>query len=155
MSGDCIEWMGSLDGGGYGQFRRQGRLLKAHRHAWEQANGRKITDGLFVLHTCDNRACINPDHLFLGTNQDNMDDMVRKGRSLHRYGSSNPNAKLSSGQRELIAAFKLRHPPRRGRQAGAGNVGTNVFLSRWFGVSVSAIERALARKMTGEAVLCT
>jgi hypothetical protein len=149
MTSECVEWGGSKDGSGYGQFRRRGKNFRAHRDAWEQANGRPVPDGMFVLHKCDNRACINPDHLFLGTNKDNMADMVSKGRSLHRHGPKNPNAKLSASQREVILEFAKRHPPKRGRQSGAGNVGTNAFLSRWFGVSVSAIERIVARCAAG------
>lgn len=73
--------------------------MKAHRAAWELAYPEAcIPKGLFVLHKCDVRHCCRPDHLFLGTQQDNMDDMVSKGRSLCRKGEDGPNSKLTWSQ---------------------------------------------------------
>lgn len=76
---ECWEWVASGDSDGYGQLMVGKRMKKAHRVAWELANG-PIPDGSFVCHHCDNPSCVRPSHLFLGSNSENMRDMVRKGR---------------------------------------------------------------------------
>ena len=77
----CWEFTGSTAQGGYGSIydHSKRRYVKAHRASWELKNG-PIPDGLCVLHHCDNPPCVNPDHLFLGTHQDNVDDRECKGR---------------------------------------------------------------------------
>lgn len=72
---DCWFWRGRCTGDGYPRWG----MSYAHRMAWKLARG-PIPDGLFVLHRCDNPSCVNPDHLFVGTQSDNMRDMVEKGR---------------------------------------------------------------------------
>lgn len=75
----CLEWTRSKNDRGYGKIRARGRLMYAHRLSYELAIGPVPTE-LMVLHRCDNRCCINPDHLFLGTHQENMDDRDAKAR---------------------------------------------------------------------------
>lgn len=77
-AGGCWIWSGLLTNTGYGRYGKGGR--RAHRIAYEIAFG-SVPDGMCVLHKCDVPSCVRPDHLFLGTQADNMRDMARKGRA--------------------------------------------------------------------------
>jgi hypothetical protein len=100
--GGCMLWTGCRFKDGYGQIRRFGRNLRAHRFSYEKSFG-PIGDSLCVLHRCDVPACVNPEHLFLGTNQENMDDKVAKGRACNRRrGETNSDAKLTSADVRFI-----------------------------------------------------
>jgi hypothetical protein len=77
--GGCHEWQGALTYNGYGRIGVNGKVQRAHRVAYELAHG-PIPEGIVVCHRCDNPRCCNPDHLFLGTTQENVDDKVQKGR---------------------------------------------------------------------------
>lgn len=77
---DCWNWSGTYDNHGYGRFRYDGRKWRAHRLAWLFSIG-FIPGSLHVLHKCDNPKCCNPNHLWLGTHQDNIDDREKNGRN--------------------------------------------------------------------------
>jgi hypothetical protein len=94
--GNCWVWKRAKNEHGYGDFRTFGDHDKAHRVAWQIKHG-GITKKVFVLHKCDNPACVNPSHLFTGTQKDNIQDMIRKGRHGYtpHYGENNGYSKLT------------------------------------------------------------
>lgn len=93
----CIEWMGCRKDDGYGHIRVGFKMVTTHRAAWEEARG-AIPDGMCVLHRCDNPPCINLDHLFLGTQIENIADMNAKGRQVPSKGEQNGRVKLTEEQ---------------------------------------------------------
>lgn len=99
----CWLWTGAKGGGGYGAIKFEGKVVRAHRISWELVNG-PIHDGLFVLHRCDVRLCVNPKHLFLGTHEDNMRDCSRKQRTT--LGEKQGRAKLKSS--DVLEIRRLR-----------------------------------------------
>jgi hypothetical protein len=116
---DCWEWIGLLDEHGYGKYSAR----VASRVAWELTFG-PIPEGLFVLHRCDNPPCCRPDHLFLGTNADNMADAAAKGRKRNTW---------SKGPRVLDPAIV------RAVFERAGEPGADV--ARALGISPAAVSR--------------
>ena len=81
---ECWNRTASKNHKGYGQFSKgtgvsDRKIVRSHRYAYESQSG-EIPDGMLVCHTCDNPGCCNPAHLFLGTDQDNVKDMIKKGR---------------------------------------------------------------------------
>jgi len=99
----CWNWLLSVDIGGYGQINHRGLNRAAHRTIWENTHG-PILHGLCVCHKCDNRRCINPAHLFLGTQKQNLHDAKQKGRTsppprnVHLVGERCPWVKLTDNQ---------------------------------------------------------
>ncbi len=97
----CKLWLGAKTQRGYGVILLRDRKMLAHRLAWEIANG-PVQDGLYVLHKCDIKPCVNPEHLFLGTHEDNMADMYAKGLQSNRARTRNGRAVLTELQVESI-----------------------------------------------------
>ena len=124
----CWEWRGRLLRSGYAHISVNAKLELAHRVSWIFANG-AIPDGLWVLHHCDNRRCVRPDHLFLGTRADNLSDMDSKGRRAR--GEKIARAKLTeTGVREIRTRF------------ASGE--RRIDLARHFGVSFGAISAVVS-----------
>lgn len=101
----CWEWIAGKNSSGYGLFNYLGKPISSHRVSWLLHNG-DIPNELYVLHKCDNRTCVNPDHLFLGTHKDNQEDKIKKGRQWHPYGIKNKKAKLNL---ELVNEIKKKY----------------------------------------------
>jgi hypothetical protein len=125
--GGCWVWMGTTTVRGYGQLIKDTKKLSAHRASYEAFVG-PIPKGINVCHTCDNVSCVNPNHLFLGTQKQNLQDMARKGRSTR--GEKNARSKLSEEQVNQIRMMD----------------GTCSFISKIFNVSSSAISAIKLKK---------
>lgn len=85
---ECWNWVGAIDTPKYGAFKYNGKKVNSHRMAWFLTYGE--FPELLVLHSCDNRKCCNPKHLFLGTHKDNVQDMISKNRVNYKKGSEHP-----------------------------------------------------------------
>lgn len=136
----CWVWSGYCSRAGYGTLRdgsrtdKTRRLLKPHRVSWVLHNG-PIPDGLLVCHHCDNPPCVNPQHLFLGTDKANIQDASRKGRLVGRIsGEHNGRARLTA--RDIYA---IRHSYKEGHISQGA-------LGAIYGVSGAHIDRILHRQ---------
>ena len=123
---ECWEWKGAKIRTGYGRFKVGGKMVYTHRWSYERYRS-EIPDGMFVCHHCDNPACVNPLHLFLGTQADNMADRDAKGRQIK--GEAHSGAKLTEAD---VVAIKRR------LQAGGE---THKAIATDYGVSQRLISR--------------
>lgn len=130
----CWEWTGARVPNGYGNISINGRVVLVHRYSYEIAyNNVLLPPYLLVCHTCDNRKCVNPAHLFLGTHKDNSEDMVKKGRV--SKGEALPQSKLTQKQVDDIRVDRAF-----GRHSQSE-------LARTYGVSQQTISDVLTGKI--------
>jgi hypothetical protein len=131
----CWEWAAGCSRAGYGSIGintgKTWKIVNSHRWMWEFVHG-PIPDNLCVLHKCDNRKCVRPDHLFLGDRLDNANDMLAKGRKAVFKGATNGRAKLTEND---VLAIRAAYTPRKG---GA--------LARFYGVTRTQISSVVTRK---------
>lgn len=144
ICGQCWVWTGATDKDGYGKVKHNREHLRTHRVAYQLVIG-EIPDGMMVLHECDNPTCVEPSHLFLGTVQDNNDDMNQKGRGKSCPGDLNGSRlhpeRLSRGEKHgsLIAAKCPR--------------GTTHYKSRFTKEDIRSIRARVAAGVTQAAIV--
>jgi hypothetical protein len=127
----CWEWTAACDKNGYGWFWMDGENLASHRASWILHKG-PIPEGKLVCHKCDNPPCINPDHLFLGTAQDNSSDAKKKGRTLR--GICHPRAVITP---EIANRIRTQYQFRKT---------THVMLAERYGIGRTLVQHVLYRK---------
>ena len=132
--GACLIWQGSRGGNGYGTVRRNKAYIYVHRLAWEATYGH-IPNGLFVMHKCDVPLCIEPTHLMLGTNADNLRDASAKGRIPN--GERRENSILTES---AVKEMRERY--------AAGGIGLES-LGKKYGVCFSVARRVIRRETWG------
>jgi hypothetical protein len=126
--GECWEWQASLKNNGYGQFGLNGRVMGSHRASYIMNFG-EIPARLDVCHKCDNPKCVNPNHLFLGTRSDNMQDCSSKGRIAR--GETVSSSKLTELQ--VIEIHSLKGSASLSNVARTYNVSTATIICIWHG----------------------
>jgi hypothetical protein len=131
---ECWPWKGSRKPDGYGNFKLHGRALNAHRVMWIFEHGPISDTKILVCHTCDNRSCVNPNHLFLGTHSDNAQDMKSKGRGRGGRLSARPWLRKFSDE-EISIIRKLNDEGYSSRN-----------IANQFGCSHSSIQKIYKRK---------
>ena len=131
---ECWEWGAYIHHSGYGHIQIGRNSYRAHRISWELNVG-EIPEGMCVLHTCDNRICVNPNHLFLGTYKDNAVDRDKKKRGVIP-DNSGENHGMSKLKEEDI--FKIRYFYRRGKSPTE--------IAKWFPVDRRTVSKIVNRK---------
>ena len=107
---DCWEWKRGRVGKGYGAYYPNGKGSQRYAHIVAvEKDGREVPDGLVVMHTCDNPPCVNPAHLVVDTQRENLLDMQRKGRKVQVRREGHPRAKLTE---EQVVEIRKRYPTR-------------------------------------------
>ena len=128
----CWGWSGLISNKGYSSINIRGAKTGAHRASWMIHNGH-IPDGIFVCHRCNNRSCTNPNHLFLGTHQDNMDDMIKKGRTKILRGEDCPWTNLDNKTVSRIKADLKKNIP-------------NKYIIKIYGISKGVLDKIKSGK---------
>lgn len=143
---DCWEWSGARIRNGYGRFWTGEREMKAHRYSYELHVG-PIPDGLLVCHSCDNPPCVNPAHLWVGTNDDNMADKKAKGRNPtgDANGSRRFIERMPRGERHSAATITNRQASEIIAAYEAGGV-TQTQLAARYGASQSTVGNIVNRQ---------
>lgn len=132
LVGACLIWTSSKNHKGYGLFRNDDqRQVPAHQWAYDHFYGDRAP-GAHVLHLCDTPLCVNPKHLFQGTNQDNVDDKMAKGRHGGGRGETHGNSKLSYDDVRHIRS--------------ASDIVSGDMLAELYGVSAGTISQVRSRK---------
>lgn len=101
LDDSCWNWTSTMNSEGYGMLSMNGKLIRAHRISFRMFRG-ELLHGMEVCHRCDNRLCVRPSHLFLGTHKDNMQDMFKKNRRRTVRGEASGRAKLTEEQVKQI-----------------------------------------------------
>ena len=129
-TGYCWEWIGHKNNG-YGSIKTGGKECRAHRISYVLHFGPISPPSLLVCHKCDNRSCVNPEHLFLGTHKDNSQDALKKGRIKHRIGLDSPISVLTE---KMVAEIKSLY--------STGEI-SQIKIAKKFGISQQTVSNVI------------
>jgi len=144
---ECWEWQGAKSSRGYGSFKVGGKIYKVHRIIWMIYKG-SIPHGKLICHHCDNEPCVNVKHLFMGTQKDNMQDMIKKGRGNKAigdiHGSRTHPEKLACGEKHGLSVLMELEVLTIRKMVKAGFSQTET--ARIFRVGLPAVNKIILRK---------